>query len=101
MIIKKGDLVAILAGRDKGKSGTIEKAFSATGKIIIQGININKKHLKKTNSNPTSGIIDKILPIDSSNVGIICPQCKKITRIGKKITNHEKIRICLKCNEVI
>lgn len=104
--IKKGDTVIVNAGKDKGKQGKIEKVFLKSGKILISGVNVAKKHLKPSRKSPQGGIIDKVLPIDSSNATIICLRCNKPTKVGYKLTENppggergKKIRICRKCKE--
>jgi len=111
--IKKGDTVIVNTGKDKGKQGKIEKVFSKQGKILVVGVNVAKKHLKPSRKSPHGGIIDKLLPIDSSNATIICPRCSKPTKVGFKLMQNSKggsaagqeksepskIRICRKCKE--
>lgn len=108
--IKKGDNVLVNTGKDAGKHGVIESVFVKNGKIIVTGVNRVKKHLKPSRKNPQGGIIDKLAPIDSSNVALICPRCNKATRVGYKIIKNDKkdskdikkkIRICKKCNESV
>lgn len=107
MKIKKGDNVMVIAGKDLGRRGTVEKVFCKEGKIIVSGINMAKHHLKPSRKNPHGGIMDKLSPIDISNVMIICPRCGKPTRVGHKFshaspdkkTSGKKIRICKKCQE--
>lgn len=102
MKLKKSDKVKIIAGKDKGKEGTIEKVFSKTGKVLISGLNIYKKHLKKGIKGQAGGIIDVARPLPISNVALICPKCGKTTRVGFRIEKTgEKLRICRKCQEVV
>jgi len=100
--IKKGDLVMVIAGKDRGKKGKVEKVLTKKKKAIVTGINILKKHVRPSNKNPKGGIIEFPAPIDISNLMIICSKCNKPTRIGYKfIKNNQKIRICKKCHEVL
>lgn len=101
MKLKKGDNVAVMTGRDKGKSGVIEYAFPEVGKVIVKGIHVMKKHLKPSQKNPKGGIIDINKKLDSSNLMLICPNCGKNTRIGYQIADTSKIRICRKCNKSV
>jgi large subunit ribosomal protein L24 len=101
MNIKRGDKILITTGKDAGKSGKVEKAFPKKNSIIVSGMNIAKKHLKKSSKNPYGGIIDIAMPITRDNVKLICPRCEKSTRIGFKITPSGKVRICKKCNESV
>ena len=96
--IKKGDEVLVIAGKDKGKKGKVEKVILKKGKVVVAGINILKKHVKPSPKNPAGGIIEFAAPLDVSNVILLCPRCHKPTRIGYKITKDgEKIRVCQKC----
>lgn len=95
MLIKKGDNVLILSGKDKGKKGKIEQVFSKESKVLVSGVNIVKKHAKG------KGIVDKVLPLDVSNVALVCPKCNLPTRIGHRLNGKEKVRICKKCQEVL
>ena len=99
MKIKKGDNVLIISGKDLGKRGRVERVFPNLNKVMVVGVNIAKHHLKPSRKNPHGGIIDKPTPIDASNTIIICPRCGRPSRVGKKITANNKIRICRKCKE--
>lgn len=100
MNIKTGDIVQILLGKDRGKSGKILRVWTKEHKILVEGVNVYKRHIKKT-SQHEGGILDLPKPIDLSNAALICPSCKKITRVGIKIEANQKIRICKKCHEEI
>lgn len=99
MKIKKGDNVLIIAGKDRGKRGTVEKVIPKIGKIIVSGVNVAKHHLKPSRKNPHGGIMDKLAPVEASNAIVICPRCGKPTKAGYQITESKKIRICRKCKE--
>lgn len=101
MKIKKGDQIIITAGKDKGKRGKVDKLFPKEGTVLIPGLNIFKKHLKKRGERGQSGIIDFSRPIPVGSISLICPKCKLPTRIGFNISNKEKIRICKKCNQPV
>ena len=97
--IKKGDRVRVLTGKDRGKSGEVMRAIPETGKVIVDGVNIAKKHQRATSATMQGGIIDKDMPIPVANVALICPNCGKPTRVGYKIDGDgTKVRICKKCN---
>ncbi len=98
MKLKKGDNVKIIAGKDAGKSGIIEKVFPQDERIVVKGIALAKKHVKPSKKNPQGGILDINLKIDSSNAMLVCPSCDKPTKIGYKINDDNKLRICKKCN---
>jgi large subunit ribosomal protein L24 len=95
--LKKGDEVEVLAGKDLGKRGAVMRVMPAAGKVIVDRVNIAKKHQKPTKATMQGGIIDKEMPINASNVGIVCTKCHKPTRIGYRFEAGKKIRICRKC----
>ncbi len=95
MKIKKGDRVVVLKGKDRGKEGTVMRVLPTEGKVIVDGVNVAKKHQKPTKSTMQGGIIDKDMPIDASNVAIVSPKDGKATRVGYKIDDDgTKVRIC-------
>lgn len=77
MFVKTGDNVKVIAGNDKGKEGKVIKTISSTNKVVVEGINVAKKHQKPTNTNPNGGIVDAEMPIDASNVKLINAAAKK------------------------
>jgi len=101
MKLKKGDEVIIIAGKDKGRKGKIEKIFPAERKVLIPGINTVKKHVKPKKEGEKGGIVEVAKPIDISKVALICPKCGKLTRVGYLIVENNKERICKKCKVVI
>lgn len=101
MKLKKNDNVYILSGKDKGKTGPIEKVFVADKKLIVKGINLAKKHIKPSKKNPSGGIVDINLKIDASNVMLVCPSCSKSTKVSYAINKGEKTRVCKKCKQNI
>lgn len=100
MKLKKGDKVKILLGKDRGKEGTIEYVVGKDDKVFVGGANLYKRHVKKM-QNIEGGIIDLPKPLDISNVGLVCPNCKKVTRVGYQNIKDNKIRICKKCKKEI
>lgn len=100
MKIKKGDQVKILLGKDRGKTGPVKYVKGKEGKVLVGGANLYKRHVKKM-GDVQGGIIDTPKPLNISNVGLICPNCKKITRVGYKMAGKEKVRICRKCKKEI
>ncbi len=100
--IKKNDMVFVIGGKDKGRTGKVLKIFPAQNKAIVEKINIVKKHMKQTKQDRPGGIIAKENPIHLSNLMPYCAKCKSPTRIGYKVLKDgSKIRICQKCKEVI
>ena len=96
--IKKGDRVQVLTGKDRGKSGNVTRVLPTAGKVIVDGVNVAKKHQRPTKATMQGGIIDKDMPIPVANVAIVCPSCGKATRVGFKIDGDgTKVRVCKKC----
>ena len=100
MKYKVGDLVKVKLGKDKGKTGKIERVIAKESKVIVAGLNLYKKHLKK-GAKGSGGIIDISKPLYLSKVQIICPKCNLPTKIGYEITNKIKSRVCRKCRAII
>lgn len=98
--IKKGDNVQVLLGKDRDKTGLVEKVLTKEGKLLITGINSFKRHVKKQGE-IEGGIVTLIKPVQASNVALVCPKCKKPTRVGFSIAGKDKKRICKKCKEII
>lgn len=98
--IKKGDTVKILLGKDRGKTGQVERVLTKKDLIFISGVNLYKRHVKKQGT-IEGGIIDIVKPINLSNLSLICPNCKKVTKVNFKMEGKEKVRICKKCRRVI
>ena len=95
MKIKKGDRVQVLTGKDRGKVGEVMRAMPASGKVIVDGVNVAKKHQRATRQAQQGGIIDKDMPIPVSNVAIISPSDGKPTRVGYRFTpDGDKVRVC-------
>lgn len=101
MKLKKGDKVKILTGKDRGKEGAIEKMWPKENRVTIAGVNMFKKHMKPRGEGQKGGIVDAPRPLDVAKVALICPKCKEPTRIGYKLTEKKKIRICSKCHQEI
>ena len=101
MNFKTGDKVVVIAGKDKGKEGKITKVLRADNKVIVEGANIVKKHVKP-NGNQSGSIVEVEAPIHASNVMILDPKTKKRTRIGHNVDkNGKKVRVAKKSNESI
>jgi large subunit ribosomal protein L24 len=107
MNIKKGDTVLIIAGKDKGKQGTVSRAMPQVNKVIVEGLNVVKKHVRPQGQTRQGGVIEKAMPLQVSNTMLICTECGEPTRVG-----HERrpmgadqkvrsVRLCKKCSKVI
>ncbi len=98
--VRKSDTVVVISGKDKGKTGEVLKEYQKTGKVLVQGINIVKKHQKANKSQVESAIIEREAAINSSKVMLYCNKCKNATRIANKILDDgTKVRVCKKCSE--
>ena len=93
--IKKGDRVRVLTGKDRGKEGTVLRAFPDLGKVIVEGVNTAKKHQKPTRVNQSGGIVERDMPIPVANVAVLSPGDGRPTRIGYKVqADGTKVRVC-------
>jgi large subunit ribosomal protein L24 len=102
MKIKKGDTVKIMSGKDRGKSGKVEKVLLKKNKALVTGLNLYKRHLKPQGDKKPGGIIEISKPLPVTNLALICPKCQQPTRIGYLIDQKgEKSRVCKKCQQVI
>ncbi|MGE3621108.1 MAG: 50S ribosomal protein L24 [Acidimicrobiia bacterium] len=100
--IKKGDRVRLLSGKGRGKEGEVTRAMPRDGKVIVDGLNVARKHQRPTRATMQGGIIDKDMPIPVSRVALVCPSCGKATRVGYRIeADGAKVRICKKCEGVL
>lgn len=101
MKIKKGDNVLIIAGKDKGRTGKITKSFPKELKVLVEGINLKKKHVRPRKQGEKGQVVQTPAPMDVSNIKIICPKCGKAARVGYKTEKDIKNRICKKCKQII
>ncbi|MCL6476844.1 MAG: 50S ribosomal protein L24 [Peptococcaceae bacterium] len=100
--VRKGDTVLVTTGKDKGKKGKIISVDPEKSRIIIEGINIVKRHTRPTRKMPQGGIMEKPAPVHSSNVMLFCTKCNSPTRIKKKfLEDGKKVRICKECGELL
>lgn len=100
--IKKGDTVIVVTGKDKGKKGKVLSVNPERGFVVIEGVNILKKHVKPTQKNPKGGVITQEGGVHISNVKLICPSCGQPTRVGfKPKSEGVKVRVCKKCDSDI
>ncbi len=101
MKLKKGDEIIVTVGKDKGRKGKVERVFPKDGSIVVPGINVYKRHQKKRDEKHPGGIISIPRALDVSKVMLVCPSCKKQTRVGFSVLKDEKVRICRKCGQKI
>ncbi len=98
--IKLGDTVKITAGKDKGREGKVEKIYPEDSKVVVPGVNLYKKHVKGF-GDVKGGIYEIPRALGFGKIALICPKCKKITRVGFKFAGKEKVRVCRKCGKEI
>ena len=101
MKIKKGDQVKILAGKDRNKTGQVIKVMPASGKILAEGLNLHKKHVRSRQAEKKGEIVLLPGPINVAKVQLVCPRCGKSTRVGYDLNGNAKVRICKKCAQSI
>jgi large subunit ribosomal protein L24 len=100
--LKKGDEVVVLAGKDQGRRGKIQKVLRPEGAVIVEGLNLAKKHAKPTKTNPQGGVIDKGLPIPIGKVMVVCSGCGQPTRIHReRAIDGSLVRVCKKCGRTL
>ena len=97
MNVKKGDLVQVISGKDRGTRAEVIRALPNEGKVVVEGVAVAKKHQKPTQMGQEGGIIEKEMPIDVSNVQLVCPKCEAATRVGHAEVDGKKVRVCKKC----
>jgi large subunit ribosomal protein L24 len=102
MKIRKNDTVLVIAGKDKGKKGKVRFAYPDNNRIMVEGVNMIKKHAKAKPQVKQAGIIEREAPISVSGVMLVCGKCNKPTRIGYRVLQDDrKVRICRACGEVV
>ncbi len=102
MHIRKKDKVKVLAGNDRGKIGEVLKVFPDSNRIVVEKVNMIKRHTRKTQQTPQGGIVEKEAPIAVANVMMICPKCGNPSRTGTvKLNDGSRVRTCKKCGEML
>jgi large subunit ribosomal protein L24 len=101
MKVKKNDTVLVLTGKDAGKTAKVLVAFPKENRIVVDGINVQKKHKKARSAQEVSEITNQSGPIDASNVLVVCPACEKATRVAYKVEGDKKVRVCKKCGAIL
>lgn len=101
MKIKKGDQVLIISGKDRGKRDKVLDVFPKEGRVVVESVNIRKKHVRPKKSGEKGQIVETPAPISVSNLKLICPKCGQPARVGYKIVEGKKYRMCKKCKQEI
>lgn len=102
MHVRTNDTVLVLKGKDRGKQGKVQKVFPNNGKVLVDGVNVVKRHTKSRGGVRQAGIIQKEMPVNAANVMLICPNCQQPSRVGaRRLTDGTGARVCRSCEEVI
>lgn len=100
--VKTGDQVVVITGKDAGKKGKVIEVFPSTNRVIIEGINVVKRHSRPIRKLPQGGIQEKEAPLHSSNVMLLCNKCHKPTRVSRRVLDDgSRVRACKKCKEIL
>ena len=99
--VKKGDNVVVISGKDKGKKGKVLVAEPSAGKVVVEKVNMVTKHEKPKGQGKPGGIVHQEAPIYASKVMLVCGKCGKATRLGFRVENGNKVRVCKKCGETL
>lgn len=101
MKLRRGDQVKVLSGKDRGRTGPVARVFKKQNRLLVEGINRVKKHVKPSKGNPEGGVVTITKPLPVAKLMLVCPRCQRPTRVGWRIIKQKKYRICRRCDEVI
>lgn len=101
MRIKKGDKVKVISGKARGRESTVSAVLATKGQVLVEGVNVVKRHVKPSARYKEGGIVEITKPVNVSTVMLICPKCQQATRIGYKVGGDKKFRICKKCGGTV
>ncbi len=101
MTIRKGDRVKVITGKDKGKESRVLRVYPHKERLVVEHVNMMKKHQRPTQRQPKGGILEKEGTIHVSNVMLLCPSCSQPTRVGRRREDGNRVRVCKKCNKDI
>lgn len=101
MKIRKGDKVKVISGSEKGKEGIVQAVYPKLNKVVVENVNVHKRHHKPTQQQPEGSVLDIYVPIDASKVALIDPKSKKVVKVGYKVTKEGKVRVNKKTGEKI
>jgi len=100
--VKKNDMVKVIAGKERGKTGKVLRVLPGKGRVVVESLNVIKRHTRPNQLNPEGGIIEKEAPMSMSNIMLVCGSCNQATRTGVRLLeNGSKTRYCKKCNESV
>lgn len=99
MHVRKGDMVEVVGGEDRGRRATVMQVIPKKNQVIVEGVNEVYKHLRRDRRNPQGGRLQREAPVDASNVMLVCTKCDQKTRVGyREAANGKKVRVCRKCD---
>lgn len=101
MKVKKNDNVLVVTGKDAGKTAKVLAVLPKTNKVVVEGVNVQKKHKKARSAQEVSQIVEQSGAIDASNVMVVCPTCNKAVRVAYKVEGDKKVRVCKKCGAIL
>lgn len=101
MTVRKGDKVRVITGKDKGKESRVLRVFPEKQRLVVEHVNMIKKHQRPTNKQPQGGILEVEGTIHVSNVMLLCPSCSEPTRVGRRREDGSRVRVCKKCGNDI
>lgn len=101
MKIRKGDKVKVISGSEKGKEGIVQAVYPKLNKVVVENVNVHKRHHKPTQQQPEGSVLDIYVPIDASKVALIDPKSKKVVKVGYKVTKEGKVRVNKKTGDKI
>ena len=102
MRIHKGDTVRVMTGKNKGRTAEVVRAIPEKNRVIVEGVNVAKRHAKPTRATQQGGVIDKFMPVHVSTVALVCKSCDQPTRVGYRFEDDgDKVRFCKKCGSVL
>ncbi len=101
MTIRRNDTVLVITGKDRGKRGTVIRVLPKKNRVVVEGVNMAKRHAKPSLKQPQGGIVSFAAPLAASNVLVVCSSCSKPTRIAMKVTADGKVRICRHCQAAL
>lgn len=101
MRIKKGDTVLVISGKDRGKRGKVLEVFPKEGRVLVENVNLVKKHRRAKSEREKGQVIEIVKSINASNAKLICSKCAQATRVGRRLVGKKKYRVCKKCGQEI
>ena len=101
MKIKKGDNVKVIAGKDRGKTAKVSHALPKKDQVVLEGINVRQRHRRARKAGQKGEVVQIFVPMHISNVQLVCAKCGKLTRVGYKMVDKKKVRVCKKCGAEI